>query len=79
MGNRMRCCESCRYCAALVRPYERSDGSTIFGYCFSDGDQNYSFGMGKGYPIWLPLDSGGGACEKYKRPRRAMNNYLGGI
>ena len=35
-------CENCRYCAALARPYERSDGAIIYGYCFGDGDKDYS-------------------------------------
>lgn len=38
-------CENCRYCAALAKPYERSDGSIIYGYCFGDGDKDYP-------PIW---------------------------
>ena len=38
----MKCCKNCRFCAELVRPYERSDGACIYGYCFSSGDKNYS-------------------------------------
>lgn len=63
-------CENCRYCAVLMKPYERADGSIIYGYCFGDGDKDYSPNMGKGRPIWLPLDCGGGMCDKYKRMRK---------
>ncbi len=61
-----KCCAKCRFCAELKKPYERSDGSSIYGYCFKSGDKDYSPNMGKGYPIWLPLDCGA-SCRKFKR------------
>lgn len=64
----MKCCEACKYCAALIRPYCRSDGAQIYGYCFKSGDKDYSPNMGKGYPIFLPLDAGA-ACKSFKRRR----------
>lgn len=48
-------CNVCKYCAELKTPYERSDGAAIYGYCFKNGDKDYSPDMGKGYPIFLPL------------------------
>lgn len=72
----MKCCKNCRFCAELVRPYERSDGACIYGYCFSSGDKNYSPNMGKGFPIFMPLD-GGAACKDFKRhhpPGELINN-----
>ena len=60
------CCGKCRLCAALAEPYERSDGSVIYGYCFKVGDKVHSPNMGKGFPIFLPLDSGA-SCEDFKR------------
>ena len=64
----MKCCETCKYCAALIRPYCRSDGAQIYGYCFKSGDKDYSPNMGKGYPIFFPLDAGA-ACKSFKRRR----------
>lgn len=64
----MKCCETCKYCAALIRPYCRSDGAQIYGYCFKSGDKDYSQNMGKGYPIFLPLDAWA-ACKSFKRRR----------
>lgn len=58
-------CENCRYCARLAGPYERSDGAFVYGYCFRDGDKNYSPNMGKGYAIFLPLVAS--ACKGFKR------------
>lgn len=63
-----KCCGVCRYCAELKTPYERSDGAVIFGYCFSEGDKDYSPNMGKGLAIFLPLDCGAG-CKKFKKRR----------
>ena len=61
-----RRCEICRFCAELVRPYTRSDGATIYGYCFKSGDMNHSPNMGKGYPIFIPLDCGA-TCKSFKK------------
>lgn len=67
-------CNVCKYCAELKAPYERSDGASIYGYCFKNGDKDYSPNMGKGYPIFLPL-SCGGTCKDFRR-RRADNDLL---
>lgn len=64
----MKCCKNCRFCAELIRPYARADGACIYGYCFSSGDKNYSPNMGKGFPIFVPLDCGA-ACKDFKRKR----------
>ena len=40
----------------------------IYGYCFKNGDKDYSPNMGKGYPIFLPL-SCGGTCKDFRRRR----------
>lgn len=61
-------CNVCKYCAELKTPYERSDGAAIYGYCFKNGDKDYSLDMGKGYPIFLPL-SCGGTCKDFRRRR----------
>lgn len=61
-------CNVCKYCAELKTPYERSDGAAIYGYCFKNGDKDYSPDMGKGYPIFLPL-SCGGTCKDFRRRR----------
>lgn len=47
-----------------IAQYVRSDGVTIYGYCFKDGDKDYSPGMGKGYPVWI--DGAGTACKSFK-------------
>lgn len=39
-----KACNVCKYCAELKTPYERSDGAYIYGYCFKNGDKDYSFG-----------------------------------
>lgn len=62
-------CEICRFCAELVSPYTRSDGATIYGYCFKNGDRDYSPNMGKGYPIFIPLDCGA-TCKSFKKRSR---------
>ncbi len=31
----------------------------------------YSPNMGKGYPVFLPPDAGGGACKSYKRDKES--------
>lgn len=67
-------CNVCKYCAELKAPYERSDGAAIYGYCFKNGDKDYSPDMGKGYPIFLPL-SCGGTCKDFRR-RRAVSHDL---
>lgn len=61
-----KCCATCLFCTALARPYERSDGAVIYGYCFKDGDTDWSADMGKGHPLFLPLRCGS-ACRKYKK------------
>ena len=58
-----RGCHICKLYAELKQPYVRSDGATIYGYCFKDGDK--ALGMGKGYPVWI--DGGGAACKSFKR------------
>ena len=63
-----KCCATCRYCAELKRPYERSDGTTIYGYCFKSGDKDYYLNMGRGIPIWLELTCGA-SCKSYKRAK----------
>lgn len=63
-----KCCEVCRFCAELKRHWERSDGVCIYGYCFCDGDKDYSPNMGKGNAIFLPLDSGA-VCKNFKKRR----------
>lgn len=50
--------------AVVIAQYVRSDGVTIYGYCFKDGDKDYSPGMGKGYPVWI--DGAGTACKSFK-------------
>lgn len=78
-----KCCYNCRFFAKLEKPYERSDGAVIYGYCFVQGDKDYSPNMGKGYPVFID----GGVCEKHKYPKkikeddfydpvRSMENYL---
>ena len=64
----VQACNVCKYCAELKTPYERSDGAAIYGYCFKNGDKDYSPNMGKGYPIFLPL-SCGGTCKDFRRRR----------
>ena len=59
-----RGCHTCKLYAELKQPYERSDGAVIYGYCFKDGDKDYSPGMGKGYPVWI--DGAGTACKSFK-------------
>ena len=41
-------CYQCKYFSELKEHRERSDGSVIYGYCFSAGDKDYSVHMGKG-------------------------------
>lgn len=75
-------CYSCRFFAELKKPFERSDGACIYGYCFKNGDKNYSPNMGKGYPVFID----GGKCDSYKKPKkeqedgydpvRSMERYL---
>ncbi len=55
-------CWSCKFFAELKVPFERSDGAIIHGYCFKDGDKNYSLAMGKGYAVFVP----DGTCKKFK-------------
>lgn len=47
-----------------IAQYVRSDGATIYGYCFKVGDKDYSPGMGKGYPVWI--DGAGTSCKSFK-------------
>lgn len=67
-------CRTCGVFAELKEPFERSDGAVIYGYCFKDGDKDYSPNMGKGYPVFV--DGGGGACKQYKRRRAALREQL---
>ena len=67
-------CRTCGFFAELKEPFERSDGAVIYGYCFKDGDKDYSPNMGKGYPVFV--DGGGGACKQYKRRRAALREQL---
>ena len=60
------CCRICRFCAEIVKPWERADGSKIYGYCFKYGDKEYNSNMGKGFPIFFELDCGA-ICEGFKR------------
>lgn len=64
----MKCCKNCRFCAEFVKPYTRADGACIYGYCFSSCDKNYSPNMGKGFPIFVPLDCGAACKDFRKRP-----------
>ena len=67
-------CRTCGFFAELKESFERSDGAVIYGYCFKDGDKDYSPNMGKGYPVFV--DGGGGACKQYKRRRAALREQL---
>ena len=64
-----KCCRVCKFCAELKSPWERSDGVCIYGYCFCDGDKDYSPNMGKGNAIFMPLDSGA-VCKNFKKRRK---------
>ncbi len=68
IGAEEKGCLTCRHFSALEEPRERSDGAVIYGYCFKDGDQDYSPNMGKGFAVFL---LGGAACKQYKRRRKA--------
>lgn len=81
--NESKSCYNCRFFAKLEKPYERSDGAVIYGYCFVSGDKDYSPNMGKGYPVFID----GGVCDKHKFPKtekkegaydpvRSMERYL---
>lgn len=63
-----KCCNLCKFYAELKIPYERSDGAVIYGYCFKDGDKDYSPNLGKGYPVYI--SGGGAACKSFKRQRK---------
>ena len=65
-------CNTCRYYAELKEPFERSDGAVIYGYCFKDGDKDYSPNMGKGYAVFV--DGGGCACKQHKRKKGSAAN-----
>ena len=56
-----RNCKNCKYYSALAEPRERSSGGTIYGYCFVDGDKDYSPNMGKGLAVFVPC----GCCKKH--------------
>lgn len=73
-GTPDRCCQVCRYCAALAEPFALEDGAHIYGYCFKDGAKIYSPNMGKGWPIYLPLDSGA-TCDQFKVLRRKPDGH----
>lgn len=72
MMNSNKCCGNCRLFAELKTPYERSDGAAIYGYCFKDGEKDYSVNMGKGLPVFLP-PTGGASCKAYKK-NKTQNN-----
>lgn len=61
-------CNQCRYYSSLKEPRERSDGAIIYGYCFKDGDTNYSSNMGKGFAVFVP----NGQCKNFKKSRKSM-------
>lgn len=61
---RADCCNNCTYFSALRDPRQRYDGATIYGYCFRDGDTNYSPNMGKGFAVFISPQSG--RCKKFK-------------
>lgn len=65
-------CQVCRHCSALEEPREiegnGGEEAYIYGYCFKGGTKTYSPNMGKGFPIYIPLDSGA-TCEDFKRRR----------
>lgn len=63
-----RCCLVCTHCSPLVEPREVEGEAHIYGYCFKSGTKIYSSNMGKGFPIYIPLD-GGAACDSFKRRR----------
>lgn len=58
-----RCCVTCKFYHALGEPFARSDGATVYGYCFRDGDKDYSVHMGKGFAVFVPE----GCCKRYIR------------
>lgn len=85
MSEKKECksCYNCRFFAELKKPFERSDGAKIYGWCFREGDKDYSPNMGKGYPVFID----GGCCDKHKYPKkekeaeaydpvRSMERYL---
>ncbi len=59
-------CYQCKYFSELKEHRGRSDGSVIYGYCFSAGDKNYSVHMGKGIAVFLPES---GVCKSFVRKR----------
>lgn len=61
-----RRCDVCKHYSALAEPREKSDGATIYGYCFQSGDKNHSPYMGKGYPVFID----GAVCKAFVRKRR---------
>ncbi len=64
-------CGTCKHFRKFERPFKREDEAVIYGYCFKDARNNYSPNMGKGYPVFLPPDAGGGACKSYKRDKES--------
>lgn len=66
-------CVVCCHFSALKEPRERSDGAVIYGYCFKDGDKNYSTNMGKGFAVFLP----DGTCRQFKHRRKAARREEG--
>ena len=63
-------CELCGYYSPLKQPRERSDGATIYGYCFKAGDKDYSSDMGKGYAVFIQ----GGSCKQFKKRKKEDPN-----
>ena len=63
--SRPDCCGNCTYFSALKDPRQRSDGAIIHGYCFREGDTNYSPDMGKGFAVFISPDKG--SCKKFKK------------
>lgn len=62
-------CETCRNYAALREPFVRSDEAVIYGYCFRYGDKDYNWGMGKGYPVFMPSDVDV-PCDGWKKRKK---------
>lgn len=60
-------CFRCRFFAELKEPFVRSDEAVIYGYCFREGDKDYSPGMGKGYAVFMP----DGRCKTFKAKKGA--------
>lgn len=67
-------CYACKHFSELKEPRERSDGAVIYGYCFKDGDKDYSPNMGKGFAVFIPE----GKCKQFKRARNREEKKVDG-